>query len=126
MTVPGRLATLRSRICAAAVLLTALAACVEDPYLDVTLSEAARRGGAVYRDLCSSCHHPDPHREGIQGPAVAGASSELLSAKVLHGVYPDGYTPKRTTGVMPVQPPLGERIDDLAAFLREMPAPPAR
>ena len=52
------------------------------------------------------------------GPAVKGASKALLEAKVLHGTYPAGYTPKRPTKVMPPTPALAPDIDALAAYLR--------
>ena len=42
----------------------------------------------------------DPRTDGSLGPAVAGASLELLTARVLRAEYPAGYTPKRETRVM--------------------------
>ena len=39
--------------------------------------------------------------DGSVGPAVAGASRELIEAKVLRGEYPPGYTPKRPGGAGP-------------------------
>jgi mono/diheme cytochrome c family protein len=83
------------------------------------LSEPAQRGKIVYTGVCIACHNPDPGLDGALGPAVAGASRELLLARVLHGTYPPGYTPKRPSQAMPAMPHLAEKIDDLAAFLAE-------
>ena len=55
---------------------------------------------------------------GPVGPPVKGASRELLESKVLKGKYPPGYTPKRPTTLMPVQPALEPEIGNLAAFLK--------
>jgi hypothetical protein len=52
------------------------------------------------------------------GPAVKGASRELLEAKVTRGEYPQGYSPKRPTKVMPPQPALAPDIPSLAAYLK--------
>lgn len=84
---------------------------------------AAQRGYREYRAACASCHGPDPHRDGAAGPAVAGASTALLRAKILEGRYPVGYLPKRTTSNMPRQPHLALRIDDLNAYLAEAEPP---
>lgn len=82
-------------------------------------ASAAERGRTVYLSVCTACHNADPSRDGSLGPANAGASRELLEAKVLHGTYPPGYTPKRDTRMMPPMPQLAGSIDDLAAFLAD-------
>jgi mono/diheme cytochrome c family protein len=107
----------RSRFATTALAL-ALAGCSERG-AGPSLSESAQRGRAVYAGVCIACHNPDPRQDGALGPAVAGASRELLEARVLHAKYPPGYTPKRTTQAMPAMPHLGGKIDDLAAFLAE-------
>jgi mono/diheme cytochrome c family protein len=81
-------------------------------------SEAAARGRDVYLGYCVSCHAQDPARDGPLGPAVKGSSEELLRARVLHGTYPPGYTPKRPSAVMQPLPQLESKIPDLAAYLR--------
>jgi mono/diheme cytochrome c family protein len=78
---------------------------------------AVERGRAVYLSVCTACHNADPTRDGSVGPANAGASRELLEAKLLRGEYPPGYAPKRTSNVMPRFTNLAGSIDDLAAFL---------
>ncbi len=83
---------------------------------------ASERGRRVYLANCITCHNPDPTKPGSKGPEIAGASRELLEARVLHGTYPPGYTPKRTTREMVPLPYLAAKIDDLAAFLAA-PAP---
>ncbi len=84
-----------------------------------SLSEAAQRGRGVYMNVCVACHSANPALDGTLGPNLAGTSRELLEWRVVKGGYPPGYTPKRTTGAMPVFPHLAGQIDDLHAFLRE-------
>ena len=86
-------------------------ACAED-------GTPAEKGRQVYLAYCTSCHGSDPARDGPVGPAVKGASRELLEARILRGTYPPGYTPKRNSLVMQPMPNLVADIPDLAAFLR--------
>jgi len=79
--------------------------------------DAATRGKQVYLTECIACHNPDPARDGVLGPAIKGASQELLEARVLRAAYPPGYPPKRATALMPPIPKLAPKIPDLAAFL---------
>ena len=83
------------------------------------LSEAARRGKAVYDGVCIACHNPNPALDGSLGPANAGASRELLDARVLRAEYPAGYEPKRDSKAMPAFPNLAGSIEDLTAYLAE-------
>ena len=76
------------------------------------------RGRHVYLAQCIQCHNANPATSGPVGPAVKGASRELLEAKVLRGEYPPGYTPQRPTKVMPPQPGLGPDVPALAAYLK--------
>jgi mono/diheme cytochrome c family protein len=80
---------------------------------------AAQRGATVYANVCTTCHAADPKLDGSIGPAVAGASRELLEARLMRGGYPPGYTPKRPSHAMPPYPYLEQQIDDLAAYLAE-------
>jgi len=77
------------------------------------------RGRSVYMANCTACHGMDPTQAGGLGPAVAGASRELLEARVLHATYPEGYTPRRDTQLMVALPHLADDIDALAAYLDE-------
>lgn len=81
-------------------------------------SPTAERGRQVYLARCASCHASEPANPGAVGPAVKGASRELLEAKVLRGEYPPGYTPKRRTTVMPPMPALAPDISALSDYLR--------
>jgi mono/diheme cytochrome c family protein len=78
----------------------------------------AQRGRQVWLGQCVACHNADPAVDGPVGPAVKGASRELLEARVVRGVYPPGYRPKRDSRVMPPRPDLAPNVADLAAFLR--------
>lgn len=89
----------------------AFAACAEN-------GTPAARGKQVYLAQCIACHNSDPAKDGPLGPALKGASQELLEAKLLRGSYPPGYTPKRNTAIMPPQPQLKPHIPELGAFLK--------
>jgi mono/diheme cytochrome c family protein len=91
-----------------------LAACSERRPQDAL----AARGRQIYQAQCITCHASDPAQPGALGPPVKGSSPELLEARVLRGAYPPGYTPKRSTAVMPPQPGLAPEIPALAAYLR--------
>ncbi|HEU4371336.1 MAG TPA: cytochrome c [Methylomirabilota bacterium] len=104
---PGR------ALLAAGAAALALAACGREP-----LGPLAERGRQVYLSQCASCHGPDPAQPGPVGPAVKGASRELLEAKIQRGTYPQGYRPQRPTSVMPPQPHLAGDVPALAAFLK--------
>ena len=80
---------------------------------------AVARGEKIYRNVCVVCHDPDPNQTGPLGPAITGASRELLEAKLVRGKYPAGYTPKRNTQQMPRFEFLEPNLDDIAAFLAD-------
>ena len=77
------------------------------------------RGKAVYISNCTSCHNSNPKYPGSLGPDVYGSSKELLTARILHAKYPEGYKPKRSSNAMPALPHLANDIDALAAFLNQ-------
>ena len=77
----------------------------------------AKRGRALYLGNCAACHNSDPSKDGAIGPAVKGASRELIEARVMRASYPPDYKPKRKTAAMPAQPYLESSLPDLAAFL---------
>ncbi len=101
----------------AALLLAAALACSQG---GAGLSPEAREGRKVYLGSCTTCHNRDPNRIGSLGPPVAGASRELLEARLLRAAYPPGYTPKRSSNAMPAFPQLENEIDELAAYLAEV------
>ena len=82
------------------------------------LSPVAERGRQVYLGNCVACHNTDPAQPGPVGPPIKGSPRELLEAKVLHGTYPPGYTPKRPTKVMVPIPAVAPEIAALAEYLR--------
>ena len=82
-------------------------------------SPAAERGRQVYLAQCTACHHPsDPAQPGALGPPIKGTARAVLEAKILRGTYPEGYTPKRPTSLMPPMPALGGDLDALAEYLK--------
>ena len=102
---------MRRRLIVLSAVALALAACAEE-------GTPAARGRQVYLAQCIACHHSDPAKDGPLGPALKGSSAELLEAKLLRGAYPSGYTPKRNTAIMPVQPQVKPHIAGLAAYLQ--------
>jgi mono/diheme cytochrome c family protein len=91
-----------------------LAGCSQGP----ALSPEAERGRQVYASQCTSCHSSDPAQNGPLGPAVKGSARELVEARVVRGIYPPGYAPKRPSAIMQPMPNLAGSVDDLAAYLR--------
>lgn len=98
----------------ARMLVALFLACAPPP----TLSPEAEKGRQIYVANCIACHNADPKKTGAVGPAVAGASRELIEARVVHGTYPPGYKPLRTTTLMVALPHLAADVDALAAFLK--------
>lgn len=81
------------------------------------LDAAAARGKTIYENVCTACHNRDPRESGALGPGVAGASLELLEAKVLRAEYPPGYAPKLPSAAMPKYEYLAGSLGDVAAYL---------
>lgn len=77
-------------------------------------------GRRAYMANCIACHNPDPSKEGTLGPALAGSSLALVEARVMRAEYPPGYTPKRSSSLMPAQPFLKKDVPDLAAYLESL------
>ena len=78
---------------------------------------AVIRGKLVYGNVCTACHNADPRQPGVLGPELAGASLELIEAKVLRNEYPPGYAPRRPSATMPKYEYLASSTADLAAYL---------
>ena len=105
-------------------LLTALALAGCSQQETAELSPLAQEGQRIYANVCTACHHGNPNLAGAPGPAIANSSRALLEARVVHGTYPPGYTPKGAGGVMPVFPALAGKIDALHAYLEAVSEPP--
>lgn len=77
----------------------------------------AERGRKVYAANCIACHNVNPKLDGAVGPAVYGASQDLIEHRLLRSGYPAGYQPKRASHIMPVLPFLKDDIPSLHAYL---------
>jgi len=105
----------RLALALAPLALAALACGSDEPASGV--DPALARGKTVYENVCTACHHRDPRQDGALGPGVAGASRELIEAKVLRAEYPPGYIPKRPSAAMPKYEYLAPNLADIAAYL---------
>lgn len=85
-----------------------------------TPEELIAAGRSTFNANCIACHAMNPRTDGALGPAVAGASLELLEARVIYGEYPAGYVPKRETKVMVAMPHLKAKLPELAAYLNSL------
>jgi len=85
--------------------------------VEMTAEQLAQRGKSIYMSNCIACHNADPAKDGSVGPAVAGASQELLVARIMKAEYPAGYTPKRETRTMVALPHLEKELPSLTAYL---------
>ena len=82
-------------------------------------AQDAEKGKLIYNTICVACHGPDPKVDGALGPAIAGSSLALLEGRVLRNEYPEGYTPKRDTTMMPPFPQYKDDIGHIHAFLNQ-------
>ena len=83
----------------------------------VTLTADIEKGRMVYFANCVSCHNNNPKKPGSIGPEVYGASIDVLAQKIVFGKYPENYSPKRTSKIMPLMPHLKKEISNLHAFI---------
>ncbi|MEK6627506.1 MAG: cytochrome c [Bdellovibrionota bacterium] len=95
-------------------------ACTKKPPLteQLTPEQLVERGKSIYTLNCIACHNADPSLEGTAGPAIRGASLDLLQAKILNATYPASHKPKRDTKLMPKMAHLEKEIPALSNFLR--------
>ncbi len=91
-----------------------------EPKPQRTQEELVAAGRAVYNANCTACHNMNPAQDGALGPAVAGASYELLEARIVHGNYPEGYEPKRPSRIMVALPHLEPKLEELTAYLASL------
>ena len=120
MSVPRRVGQGIAVATVLAAIVATLSTCTDQKERYPGLSEAAARGWKSFSFNCLSCH-ADPNADSPTGPIVAGASLELLRAKVLERTYPAGYAPRRPgTITMPTFPWVENALPDLHAFLAEV------
>ncbi len=106
-------------------MLATLAACSRSkPPISKTKEELAKealiqRGRAVYLTSCVACHDTDSKKPGTLGPEVYGSSKELIEARLMRAEYPEGYTPKRRTRLMPPLPRFKDEVSALHAYLNK-------
>jgi mono/diheme cytochrome c family protein len=84
---------------------------------DPNADPKAAAGRSLYLSYCISCHNVNPKLDGSLGPSVQGSSLELLTARVIHGTYPEGYTPKRPSKIMVKLPLTEANVQELHAYL---------
>lgn len=74
---------------------------VEGPKEELTGIE---KGKKIWLTTCTQCHNKDPNIKGNIGPETVDAPLEVMTAKVMTGLYPDplppGFVPKRKTRAM--------------------------
>ena len=83
----------------------------------IALTTDIEKGRMVYFANCVSCHNNNPKKPGSIGPEVYGASIDVLAQKIVFGKYPENYSPKRTSKIMPLMPHLKKEISNLHAFI---------
>ena len=88
------------------------------PKKELSHAELVAQGEKVYKSNCTACHNMDPSKKGSLGPAIAGSSEALVEARVVHGNYPPGYTPKADSRLMVAMPYLSKDVKALSAYLQ--------
>jgi len=83
----------------------------------IALTTDIEKGRMVYFANCVSCHNNNPKKPGSIGPEVYGASIDVLAQKIVFGKYPENYSPKRTSKIMPLMPHLKKEISNLHTFI---------
>ena len=83
----------------------------------IALTTDIEKGRIVYFANCVSCHNNNPKKPGSIGPEVYGASIDVLAQKIVFGKYPENYSPKRTSKIMPLMPHLNKEISNLHTFI---------
>jgi mono/diheme cytochrome c family protein len=81
-------------------------------------------GKRLYMINCISCHNRDPNIKGSVGPEVVDAPLEVMTSKILTGVYPKvlppGFVPKRKSSAMRKIPRLEKDIPSIYAWIQSV------
>lgn len=87
-------------------------------------SATLAKGKRLYLSNCIQCHNKDPNLKGSLGPEMVDAPLEVMTAKVMTGVYPEklpaGFVPKRKTKVMRKIPQLKNDIPAIYAWVQSV------
>ncbi len=75
-------------------------------------------GKRLYVLNCIRCHNADPSKSGTIGPELYTTPERVFRTKVLEGVYPKWYSPKRHTKIMQTFPHLTTDIDKIYNYIR--------
>jgi mono/diheme cytochrome c family protein len=82
------------------------------------------KGKRLYLSNCIQCHNRDPNRKGSIGPEMVDAPLEVMTSKVMTGLYPEklpaGFIPKRKTKAMRKIPKLQKDIPDIHAWVQSV------
>lgn len=80
-----------------------------------------QQGRRIYIITCTKCHNTNPHKPGGIGPDLYDTPLKVFESKVLNGIYPKDYKPKRRTRVMPKFKNLTNNIDAIYKYIRSIP-----
>lgn len=82
------------------------------------------KGRRLYLSNCIQCHNKDPNLKGSIGPAMVDAPIEVMTSKVMTGLYPNplpaGFVPKKTTKSMRKIPKLQKDIPAIYAWVQSV------
>lgn len=82
------------------------------------------KGKRVYMANCIQCHNRDPNLKGSLGPEMVDAPLEVMTSKVMTGLYPvvlpAGFVPKRKSKAMRKIPKLQKDVPAIHAWVQSM------
>ncbi len=89
-----------------------------------TMQETLDLGKKLYFSNCISCHNKDPNIKGGIGPEMVDAPLEVMTSKVMTGLYPEklppGFVPKRKTKMMKKIVKLQNDIPAIHAYVQSV------
>ena len=82
------------------------------------------KGKRLYMANCIQCHNRDPNLKGSLGPELIDAPLEVMTSKVMTGLYPAvlpaGFVPKRKSKAMKKIPKLQNDIPAIHAWVQSV------